>query len=130
MVSLDGLKLICKFVHRPDFALISLLLHADHSLDLLGIQEAHENAVSSYLALQACISLCCVSDRSDALLLLPCSHKHVIAHMVSLEASFQKVKKAQEPIRTRKQEQLEVFHQIASTTVFQESPRVTILVTI
>ena len=33
------------------------------------------------LALQACISFCSVSDKSVALLRLPCSHKTVVAHI-------------------------------------------------
>ena len=40
------------------------VLDADHALDFL-----------SYLALQACISFCRVSDKSGASLFLPCSHK-------------------------------------------------------
>ena len=41
-----------------------LVLDADHAFDFL-----------SYLVLQACISLCSVSDTSGASLFLPCSHK-------------------------------------------------------
>ena len=46
---------------------------ADHSLDFL-----------TYLVLQACISFCSVSDKSGALLFLPCSHKSAVAHVFSV----------------------------------------------
>ena len=35
----------------------------------------------SYLVLQACISVCSVSDKSGASMFLPCSHKNAVAHM-------------------------------------------------
>ena len=49
-----------------------LVLDAGYSLDFL-----------SYLVLQACISFCSVSDRSGALLFLPCSHKSAVAHIMT-----------------------------------------------
>ena len=36
----------------------------------------------SYLALQACLSFCSVSDTSGASLLLPCSQKDAVAHLL------------------------------------------------
>ena len=69
-----------------------LVLKADHSLDFLGTQEARfqVNSWESQANLRKCwkspISFCCVhlvcsvSDNDGALMLLPCSHKHVVAH--------------------------------------------------
>ena len=50
-----------------------LVLDVDHALDF-------------YLALQACISFCSVSDTSDVFLFLPCSHKNAVAHMLAKKA--------------------------------------------
>ena len=61
------------FRSRPD-----LVLDADRALDLL-----------SYLVLQACISFCSVSNKTGAFLLLPCSHKNAVAHLVLLFLLFQ-----------------------------------------
>ena len=46
--------------------------------------------VVSYLALQACISFCSISDESGALLCLPCSHKNAaaVAHMFCSDCSI------------------------------------------
>ena len=79
VLSPDGLKL-CKFVSRSDLVLISFWM--------LTIpwtpqepKKPKQMLVVSYLALQACISLCSVSEKSGALLFLPCSHKNVVAHI-------------------------------------------------
>ena len=37
--------------------------------------------VVSYLALQACISLCSIADKSGAFLFLPCSQRNAVAHV-------------------------------------------------
>ena len=57
-----------------------LVLDADHSLNFLGTQESVRNC---WLALQTCISFCSVSDKSGALLFLPCSHKNAVAQMLT-----------------------------------------------
>ena len=46
-------------------------------------RKSKEMLAISYLVLQACVShFCGVSDKSGALLFLPCSHKDAVAHLI------------------------------------------------
>ena len=71
------LPMFCPLI-ASDSANVNLVpisfLDADHALDPLDRKKPKEMPVLPYLALEACISFCSVSDKTGAFLFLPCSH--------------------------------------------------------
>ena len=104
----------CKFVSRSDLIPISFWSRSGCWPFLWFLP---------YLVLQARISFCSVSDRSGALLLLPCSHKNAVAYLLSfdLQCFLQKRQKcwlSSQTTKTCRQQGLQAIRQFWWTLLF------------